>query len=133
MAASGATCWLVGPPARAQTGAEEAALRAADEQLIKAFNAGNVDALAAMFLPTAELIDEEGIVHQGQPAIKDLLTKYFAKYPGVKLTVEVDSIRVIGPVAFEEGTRSTKTKDDSSAARVHYSLVRVKMGNNWPI
>ena len=120
-------------PASAQTDADTAAIRAADEQLVKAFNAGKADELAAMFLPTGELVDEEGVVYQGQRAIKDLLTKFFAKFPGVKLTLEVDSIRVIGPVAFEEGTRSTVTRDGSGKSEVRYSVVRARSGNGWPI
>src|SRR5205807_2030072 len=105
----------------------------ASEQLVKAFNAGKPDELAAMFLPKGELIDEQGIVYQGQAAIKDLLTKYFGKFPGAKLSLEVDSIRVIGPVAFEEGTRLTTTKDEKGQAQVRYTLIRTKLGNSWPI
>src|SRR5262249_4791385 len=78
-------------------------------------------------------VDEEGLVYSGQAAIKDLLTKYFAKFPGAKLTHEVDSIRVIGPVAFEEGTRTMLTKDETGQARIRYSIIRTKVGNNWPI
>src|SRR4029453_12021339 len=120
----GAASWLAASPAAAQDDADTAAIKAADEQLIKAFNAGKVDELTAMFLPKGELVDEEGLVYQGQAAIKDLLTKYFAKFPGAKLTMEVDSIRIIGPVAFEEGTRTTTTKDDAEMAQVQYSMIR---------
>jgi uncharacterized protein (TIGR02246 family) len=131
--AIGAASWLAASPAAAQDDAETAAIKAADEQLIKAFNAGKVDELAEMFLPKGELVDEEGLVHQGQEAIKDLLAKYFAKFPGAKLTMEVDSIRIIGPVAFEEGTRTTTTKDDAEMAQVQYSMIRTKIGDKWPI
>jgi len=132
-AAIGAAWWLAAASAGAQNDADMAAIRAADEQLVKAFNAGKADELAAMFLPKGELIDEQGNVHAGQAAIKDLLTKYFEKFPGTKLTHEVDSIRVIGPVAFEEGTRTTVTKDETARAQVRYSMIRTKIGNNWPI
>jgi len=119
--------------AAAQNDADTAAIRAADERLVKAFNAGKADEVAAMFHPQAEFSDEEGLVYQGRPAIQELLTKYFAKFPGAKLTLEVESIKVIGPVAFEEGTRSTVTKDETGMARVLYSAVRSKIGNEWQI
>jgi uncharacterized protein (TIGR02246 family) len=119
--------------AAAQNDADTAAIKAADERLVKAYNAGKVDELAAMFHAQAEFVDEEGLAYQGQAAIKELLTKYFAKFPGAKLTVEVESIHVVGPVAMEEGTRATFTKDESSMARVHFSLVRAKIGNDWLI
>ena len=100
--------------AKAQTDADTVAIRAASEQLVKAFNAGQADVLAAMFLPKGELVDEEGIVYEGQAAIKGLLNKYFAKFPGAKLTHQIDSIRVIGPVAFEEGSHDNAAKDETS-------------------
>lgn len=131
--AIGVACWLASSSAWAQNDADTAAIRAAGDQLVKAFNAGKADELAAMFLPKGELVDEEGIVYAGQAAIKDLLTKYFEKFPGAKLTHEVDSIRIIGPVAFEEGRRTMATKDETARAQVHYSIIRTKVGNNWPI
>lgn len=131
--AAGALLLLLVSSAAAQNDAETAAIRAADERLVKAFNAGKADELAAMFHAQGELIDEEGLVYQGRTAIHDLLAKYFAKFPGAKLTLDVDSIRIIGPVAFEEGTRTTTTKDETGVAQVHYSVVRAKVGNEWSI
>jgi uncharacterized protein (TIGR02246 family) len=122
-----------GQNANIQNDPEAAAIRASEEQLVKLFNAGKADELAAMFLPKGELVDEQGIVYAGQPAIKDLLTKFFAKYPGAKLTLNIDSIRVIGPVAFEEGTRLTATKDDASASQVRFEVVRAKTPAGWQI
>ncbi len=110
-----------------------AAIHAADERLVKAYNAGKADEVAALFHSQAEFIDEQGVTYQGRTAIQELLTKYFAKFPGVKLTVAVDSIRVTGPVAIEEGVRSTVTKDESTGARVRYTAVRTKVGNDWLI
>jgi len=119
--------------AAAQNDADTAAIRAANEQLVKAFNSGQAAELAAMFHPQGELIDEQGLVYQGQAAIKDLLTKYFAKFSGAKLTLAVDSLRIIGPVAFEEGTRTTTTKDETGVAQVRYRIVRAKTASGWPI
>src|SRR5688572_4007014 len=46
----------------AQDDPETAQIRAADEQLVKAFDAGKPDEVAALFLPKGELIDEQGTV-----------------------------------------------------------------------
>lgn len=113
--------------------AEVAAIRAADGRLAQAFSAGKADEMAAIFHPQAEFVDEEGVAYQGRPAIQELLTKYFTKFPGVKVTVEVDSIRVAGPVALEEGVRTTVTKDETAGARIFYSAVWTKVGNDWQI
>ena len=48
-----------------------------------------------------------GTAYQRQAAIKDLLTTFFEKFPGTQMETEVESIRLIGPVAIEEGTRVT--------------------------
>ena len=70
---------------------EVAAIHAVDDKLVKAFNAGKADEVAAFFHPQAEFTDEEGVVYQGRPAIQDLMTKYFAKFPGAKLTIEIQA------------------------------------------
>ena len=129
----GIACWLAASPLAAQNDAETAPIRAADEQLVKAFDAGKADEMAALFLPQGELIDENGTVYQGQAEIKGLLAKFFEKYPGAKLTLEVESIRVVGPVAIEEGTRYTTTKEGVERAQVRYIAVRTKVGNSWPL
>jgi uncharacterized protein (TIGR02246 family) len=132
-ALAGALLLLMAATSAAQTDADMAAIRAADEQVVKAFNSGQAAELAALFHPQGELIDEEGLVYEGQAAIKELLTRYFAKFPGAKLTLQIDSLRVIGPVAFEEGTRTTATRDETGIAHVHYSIVRAKTASGWPI
>jgi uncharacterized protein (TIGR02246 family) len=131
--AMGAACWSAETTAIAQNDPETAPIRASDELLVKSFNDGKAEELAALFLPQGELIDEHGTVYQGQAEIKDLMTKFFAKYPGSKITLNVESIRVIGPVAIEEGTRHTTTKDGLERAQVRYIAVRAKVGNSWPL
>lgn len=117
----------------AQATPESAAIRAADEELVKAFNANNADQVAALFLPQGELIDEHGTVYQGHAELKELLASFFTKFPGAKLALDVESIRVIGPLAIEEGTRHTTTKDGETRAQVRYVAVRSKVGNAWPL
>jgi uncharacterized protein (TIGR02246 family) len=120
--------------ARAQDDSKTVAeVRAAGEQLAEAFNAGKVDALAAMFLPKGELIDEQGNVYQGPAEISELLRTYFAKFPGASLALHIDSIRPVGPVVIEEGTRSMMTADGSGKAQIRYVAVRVKGNDGWKI
>src|SRR5437660_898443 len=65
--------------------------------------------------------------------ILDLHAMYFAKFPGAKLTLVIDSIRLVGPVAIEEGTRLLTTKDAASQARLRYIAVRTKTAADWQI
>src|SRR5262245_28987863 len=121
------------PAAQPNEAAEVAQIKAGDEALVKAFDAGNADAVVSAFLPKGELIDEEGVVYQGQAEIKELLTKFFTKFPGAKLNLSIESIRLVGPVAIEEGTRYTTTKDGTDRAQVRFIAVRTKTPTGWQI
>jgi len=123
-------CASVSPGAWAQ---EDAAVRKAAEQLNAAFDAGKVDDLVAGFLPQGELIDEEGTVYQGTEEIKKLFEAFFARFPGAKLTVNIESIRLVGPIAIEEGTRTITTKDGATKSQFRFLAVRAKTDNGWKI
>jgi uncharacterized protein (TIGR02246 family) len=70
------------------------------------FNEGKAKELAENFLPDGELIDDEGNLYRGREELQDLFERFFATFPGAKLTLHVDSLRIIGPrLAIEEGTR----------------------------
>jgi uncharacterized protein (TIGR02246 family) len=101
---------------------------------VKAFNDRNAADIAGMFLPQGELIDEEGNVTQGTKELTGLLTQYFAKFPGAKLRLEIESIRPVGSnLAIEEGTRYIEAGNDARA-QLRYLAVRVKdQEGRWQI
>lgn len=121
------------PPAIGQEEAALAAVRKSTEQAAQAFNAGKVDELAAMFLPKGELIDEEGTVYAGQQEIKNLFSAFFQRFPGAKLARDVESIRLVGPVAIEEGTRTMTTKDGAVKSQFRYIAVWAKTDRGWQL
>jgi uncharacterized protein (TIGR02246 family) len=111
-----------------------AEIRAAGAQLVKSFEAGKPAELAALFAPQGELIDENGTLYQGQKEITDLFTKFFARFPGAKLAVEIESIRSLGPnLAIEEGTRFITAKQSvgEGKAELRYTAVRTKVNGKW--
>jgi uncharacterized protein (TIGR02246 family) len=113
-----------------------AEIRASTEQLVKSFNAGKAADLAVLFSPQGELIDEEGTLYQGRKELTELLTKFFEKFPGAKLAVEIESIRAIGPnLAIEEGTRFIEAvaKETPARATLRYTAVRNKVDGAWLI
>ena len=109
-----------------------AEVRADSEKLTAAFNAGKPDDVAGAFLLQGELIDEEGVVYRGQEEIKSLLTAFFEKFPGTQMVNEIESVRLVGPVAIQEGTRITKAKDGNEA-RIRYLAVLAKTDAGWKI
>ena len=111
------------------------AVRAAGEATVKAFNAGDVAALAGTFLESAELVDEEGNVYAGRDEIAALFTKFFEKYPGAVLEMEIDSARPLGDeILVEEGLRRITVGEAADDAQVRYVAIRAKQDDGrWPI
>jgi uncharacterized protein (TIGR02246 family) len=130
------TLILLGALAHCSAAEDDAAIAAVNksaENLLTAFNAGKIDELTAMFLPKGELIDEEGTVYQGPAEIKGLLTSFFEKFPGAKLARSVDSVRIVGPIAIEEGTRTITTKDGSVKSQFRYIAIWAKADRGWQL
>lgn len=104
-----------------------AEIRTSGELFVKAFNAGKAAEIAGMFLPQGELIDEEGNVTQGTKELTELLTKFFTKFDGAKLALDIESVRpVASNLAIEEGTRFIEGGKAGGRAQLRYLAVRVK-------
>ena len=73
-------------------------------QFVRDYNRGDSKALAALFTEDAEAIEAEGDRYQGRDLIERRFAETFAASPGVKIAIEVASIRFLSPdVAKEEG------------------------------
>lgn len=110
-----------------------AAVRKSESQVVTAFNAGKADELVGMFLPKGELIDEQGTVYQGPKEIKELLSNFFKQFAGAKLAVNVESVRLVGPVAIDEGTRTMTTADGAVKSQFRYIAVWAKTEKGWQL
>src|SRR5262245_51641766 len=102
-----------GPPARdekkarptADRSADEAAIRANIAQFVKAYNAGDAKAVAALFTADGQIMDKEGNESAGREAIAKAFGEVFAATPKKQIKVFVESIRFIGAdLAVEVGT-----------------------------
>jgi len=113
---------------------DEASIRQQSQRLVEAHNAGQAKAVAAAFLPEGEAVDEEGNVYQGREQVEQVFTKFFEAYPGAKMTLDVASIRVLGPgLAVEEGTRKVVTKDGTGKVATRFTLMYMKRDGQWLI
>ena len=116
-----------------QATAQVEPIRANSAAMVSAFNAGKAESVASMFLPTGELIDEAGVIYTGQQEIKELLSALFEKFPGVQLSLDAESIRVVGPAVIEEGTRILTVSDSKASAKFRYIDVWVQAGSEWKL
>ncbi len=111
---------------------EEEAIRQTAIDFIKAYNRADVDAAAAQFTSDAEYVDEHGNVHTGRKAIAENLRDFFAKHPGARLDIDIESIRFVSPgVAVEDGVSTILQADGSVRARSRYVAVHTKDGGKW--
>lgn len=117
------------------------------EKLVKSFNAGKADEVASLFVEQGEWIDDDGNKYEGRKSIQEVLTKYFETFPGAQISLEVEGIRLLGPLAIEEGIRTMtaggKASEAASAdqdkvsetarALVHYVAVMIKGDTGWQL
>ncbi len=108
-----------------------AAVRKSAEQLAAAINQANSNSAAQSFLPKGEFIDEQGVVYQGHQEIRGLLNAFFQQFRGAKLSLSIESIRLVGPVAIEEGTRTMTTADGNERSRFRYIAVWARTEDGW--
>jgi uncharacterized protein (TIGR02246 family) len=124
--------------------ADERAIREAGAAFVRAYNAGDARAIAALFTEDAEVIDEDGHPIQGRAAIAELFASTFAAHPGETIEVTIDSIRFLGPdSAKEEGhDRIVPAKDEDKGKKKvptqggvpqhsRYTVLYVRQSGRW--
>lgn len=133
-AAAGDTAWSQPVTVEAEVAAIVKAVAAEADATVKAFNAGDAAALAAMFIQDGELVDENGTVTETRGDIEALFRRFFERFPGATLEMEVTDARAVGDeMAIEEGVRRITAKQNAAAAQVRYVAVRTKDGERWPV
>jgi uncharacterized protein (TIGR02246 family) len=111
---------------------DENAIQAVAGVFIRAYDAGDASAVAALYTEDAELIDEFGDGLEGRPAIHDFYARMFQERPGTKITVSMASLRFLGPdVAREIGQTQVTPPGGEPASVRRYTVLYVKQGGNW--
>jgi uncharacterized protein (TIGR02246 family) len=112
--------------------AEEQAIRAAVQTFAKAYDAHDAKAVAALFAPDAEAIDNEGTAVQGREAIEQVYTRIFKENPKTRIEVAVSSIRFMSPtVAIEDGASTVTHAANEPPERSRYTVLHAKREGKW--
>src|SRR5581483_5987041 len=99
---------------------------------LEAYRAKDAAAIGALFTENAEIVDDDGEVTQGRPAIVERFAGLFKANEGGKLDVETDSIRLLSPeAAIEEGTAKVSSDDGTNPETSRYSVIYIKQGGRW--
>ena len=110
----------------------EAAILATVDQFVAAYNAHDAKAVAELFLPQAQVVDENDITIQGRVDIEALFVSVFEKSPEAVIEVNVESVRFIGTsLAIETGVTNTVHPDGVAPEHGQYSVVHVLQDEKW--
>ena len=102
------------------------------EAFAEAFHKGDAKAVAALFTPDGDFIDENSRVLKGQKAIGDSFAQLFAANEGLKVRIDIASVRFPAPdLAIEDGTSTAIAPDGSAPSRARYTNVLVKKDGHW--
>jgi uncharacterized protein (TIGR02246 family) len=121
-----------GEKAATDHSADEAAIRANVAAFVRAYNAGDAKAVAALFAPDALIVDKEDDTSQGRAAIEQTFADLFAAAPQKRLEVFIGSIRFIGPdLAVEVGTTKELPAPGEPPDYDRYTVLHVKRDGKW--
>jgi uncharacterized protein (TIGR02246 family) len=111
---------------------EEKAIRQVVRQIEEAYNKHDQQALTAMFSKHGEIVDAGGRVTQGPEEIAAIFRSIFEEHPETQMSVDIESIRVLGDaVAVEEGVTRVTHAPGEKEEIARYAVVYSKEGNDW--
>lgn len=119
-------------PAGAVPTPDDGPIRRAEAAFVKAYNAGDAKAVAALFADDAEVVEAKGGVVRGKSAIEKLFAASFASSPGETIESTIESIRFLSPdLALEKGKASIRPSKSASEEFEAYEILYVKRGDQW--
>jgi uncharacterized protein (TIGR02246 family) len=112
--------------------AEEKAVRQAADAFVKAYNAHDAKALAALFAPDGEIVDEAGDSRQGRSQIEAVFGAIFDEYPEATMSLEIGAVRLLTPaLAEEDGVAAVVHEPGAAPERNRYTALYVKQDGKW--
>jgi uncharacterized protein (TIGR02246 family) len=111
---------------------DEKAIRLEVGAFAKASNAHDAKALAALFTPDGEIVNQQGHVLAGREAIEQTFAANFEANPKLRINISVQSIRFVSPsVAIEDGVSTVTREPGATAEHNRYTVVHVKQDGRW--
>src|SRR5262249_31107239 len=111
---------------------EEAAGPKQAGSVVETFHKGDAKALAAFWAPDGDYTSQTGKQIKGREAIEKAFQEFFAENKGLKLRIDIMSLRFVTPdVAIEDGTSAVIPPDGAPPSRSRYTNVHVKKDGKW--
>jgi uncharacterized protein (TIGR02246 family) len=106
---------------------DESTIRGNVAAFVKAFNAGDAAAIGQLFVPEAQMVDEQGNTTQGRDAIEKVFSGLFSTNPRPQMSVEIESIRFIGTaLAVETGVSKVTRNPGEPPDTDRYTAIHIK-------
>jgi uncharacterized protein (TIGR02246 family) len=111
---------------------DEAAVRKATADFIKAVEKGDAKAVAAAWTENGEYIDDDGTTIRGRDAIQAAYARAFARKKNPKIAITIESIRFPSrDTAVEEGYARSFKGGSEQPTTSRYSVLHVREGGRW--
>jgi uncharacterized protein (TIGR02246 family) len=111
---------------------EEAAITKVAEAFVEAFQKGDAKAVAAFWTSDGDYVDPSGRVLLGRAAIEKDFEKLFAENKGLKLRIEVASLKFPTPhTAVEDGTTGVLAPGGTLPSSARYTNFFTKKNGQW--
>lgn len=112
---------------------EKAAVMANDRAYEAAYAKEDVKALADFFSDDAQYTADDGKTFNGRAAIEGSIHDAFQARKGAKLTINLDSVRVLSPEVVLEKGSTTVTEKSGETSGAQYAAIYVKKDGKWKI
>jgi uncharacterized protein (TIGR02246 family) len=119
--------------APADNSPEKAAVLANDRAYEAAYAKADVKALAGFFAEDADYTTADGRTFSGREAIEAALRAGLMGNRGAKLTIAVDSVRMLGPeTVLEKGSTTVTAKNGGQSSEL-YTAIHIRKDGQWKI
>lgn len=116
----------------APAGGLAAAIKKLTDDYVKAFNAQDAKAAAALWTAEGEYIDPDGEAVTGRAAIEKGLAETSKANPKARVEIDVETVRALGRgTAASEGVVRRTTAGEKSATVTRYSALHVQEDGAW--
>lgn len=109
------------------------AVAANDRAYEAAYAKADIKALADFYAEDISYTAEDGSILNGRSAVETSLAAALAGNKGAKLTINLDSVRVLAPEVVVEKGSTTVTSKNGDKASAMFTAVHVKKDGKWKI
>jgi uncharacterized protein (TIGR02246 family) len=121
-------------PTKAQAAQEKASQDVLDgaKRFMEAYNRHDAKAIAALVTEDCEFIERDGSTLRGRDEIEKEFSEAFKDNPKSRISLSLDSIRLLTPdVAIEHGTTVQFPDGATATVGTKYEVTHVKQGDRW--